>query len=827
MVDTGQASLRGGTPRHDSPRIHVAQAPTAQAALGDFAVVVQGGTDSQGRAFVNAATSTFYAAESDDIAAALVSGMRQASYSVAMAAGPGEASAVVGATGAVIADGVVYIAQIMPTQVYFLRNGSINALPNERDLDAVDESELDVEQEIDLFRARLEDGDCLVLASTDIRHELTEREIRGMLRRRTAQESAYDMCALIAQRGGQRCEVLVVQFTDISARGVSAVGSAPRATGDMAPTDSLVNEDSAPVHQSGPAIGPAADDFRPLGRAEPSVGRRLDQPGPHGFDDQAEIARNRARSAPRRTLAQRILALPVTLITLIVVLPMVGVRALADLVSGRGRRARTRPEPADSQPPSDQLDDDWGSLRDLRTAGPRAQQPLGGTAPPARPLEYVGADLQGHRDPLLVRRRRSFPGPGTLLFALSLALLVVMAVVLILRNSPAPADSTLVETPAPDGPATTATVTPGGFQPIPSSSRATELLTQAEDLFREAQDRGPAEGRAATLLMLRDAEDLANQALAADTARLLVQDINRLLDDITREEERINRVYKIVPSSTIDEFDSAGIGGAVEALDVRLDSKYVIDAISDQLLSYETARQGISLLRKGDVVGSVTVQDLIAVIDRSLSPIVIDNRYNIFSIDESDTARLLRITGTEEWRTPVAFDNFNNNLYVLDPGANTIFKYQWTAGGYELGPTSYLDARDEIDISRAIDFAIDGDIFVLFEDGSILRFRGGSEIDFTIAGLEGDALRASRIFTDPESESLYLADVANKRIVEIDKREGTAGAFVRQFKYAGSDDFFGDIRGLWVSEIDGRLIVLGKDKLRQFVLPRLADGAAA
>ena len=256
--------------------------------------------------------------------------------------------------------------------------------------------------------------------------------------------------------------------------------------------------------------------------------------------------------------------------------------------------------------------------------------------------------------------------------------------------------------------------------------------------------------------MLRDAEDLANQALAADTARLLVQDINRLLDDITREEERINRVYKIVPSSTIDEFDSAGIGGAVEALDVRLDSKYVIDAISDQLLSYETARQGESLLRKGDVVGSVTVQDLIAVIDRSLSPIVIDNRYNIFSIDESDSARLLRITGTEEWRTPVAFDNFNNNLYVLDPGSEHDLQIPMDRrADTSWGQRAIWTLGMRLISRAAIDFAIDGDIYVLFEDGSILRFRGGSEIGFTIAGLEGDALRASRIFTDAESESLY------------------------------------------------------------------------
>ena len=47
--------------------------------------------------------------------------------------------------------------------------------------------------------------------------------------------------------------------------------------------------------------------------------------------------------------------------------------------------------------------------------------------------------------------------------------------------------------------------------------------------------------------------------------------------------------------------------------------------------------------------------------------------------------------------------------------------------------------------------------------------------------------------------------------MEIDKREESAGEFVRQFKYAGSDDFFADIRSIWVSEIDGKLIVLGRD----------------
>ena len=708
-------------------------------------------------------------------------------------AGPSDGSAGLGATSAVIAEGVLYIAQIAPTQVYILRDGAINALPDERELDPGDEFDIQIEQEVDLFRAPLQAGDCLVLTSTDLRHELTEREIRGMLLCRSAQEAAHDMCALVAQRGGKRCEVLVVQIEGVEA-------------GAFTPVD--VSE-------------PEADELPFNGRLEdgkweavrPRQSPRVDQ-----VTDRRPAPRS-ARAAPgNRSLTQRLASLPVAILTLIVVLPVLAARVLGDLLSGGNRRTRERQAPIAREQPTEQLEDDRTGLRDLRAAGPGARGPAARSPRPVRPLEHLGTDLSGRRDPLLVRRRRTFPGPGTLLFGLSLVLLIVMAVVLVLRNS---GDSPPTTTD------TTPTVTPNVGAHVDPTETATDLIRRAEDMYRLARDSDPSQNRAATLLLLRDARDFANQAFAADTKKLLTKDINRLLDEIVREEERLNRVHKLVPSSTIGEFDSAGVGSALEALDVRLDAKFVIDAVSGRVLSYATARQGATALRKGDVVASVTVQDPIAVIDRSMSAIVVDNRFNIFSLEEDQNPRLLRITGTEQWENPVAFDNFNNNLYVLDPASNSIFKYQWTAGGYELGPTSYLDPREDIDISDAIDMAIDGDIFILFADGTVRMFSAGAEVSFSISGLEGDSLRPSRIFTDVDSDSLYLADPDNGRIVEIDKREGSAGAFVRQFKYAGSDDFFGDIRGLWVSEIDGQLIVLGKDKLRQFVLPRLADDAAS
>ena len=773
------------------------RAPHARADLGDLYVVAQGGSDRQGQAFAHTVASTYFQPETDGITSALLAAMHQASYAVVVEASPSEEPTALGATSVVIANGVLYVAQITPTQLYILRDSAINALPDQSEFDKDRESSLDIDQEVDLFRATLQAGDCLLLTSTDLRHELTEREIRGMLIHRSAQEAAHDMCALVAQRGGRRCEVVVVQIESIESPAPVPAENTAHAPLER-PTNAPLPGDEWEPRQ--PQESATSDQFTRY----PST--RL---GPDGLLRQ-------------RTLIQRLTSLPITLLTLVVVLPVVAVRAISQVFFRGDNRTHRTSIPELKQETGDHLDDDWSTLRDLRASGPGSPHSNPRSPPPPRPLDHVGVDISGGRAQLLARRRRTFPGPGTLLFGLSLVLLIVMAVVLVLRNSgDGPGE------PSAPSTAINGTVTPDPWGPkTPETLPATEFITRSQEIYREAMATISSGNRAATLLLLGKAKDLANEAKSVDPARQYAPDIKQLLDDIERAEELLNRVTKLVPSSTIGEFDSVGIGTALEPLAVRLNAKFVIDSVSGRVLSYAAARQGATALRKGDVVSSVTVTDPVAVIDRSLSTIVVDARFNIFSIEDDQNPRLLRITGIEEWEDPVAFDNFNNNLYVLDPSANMIFKYQWTAGGYELGPTSYLDPREAVLLSGAIDIAIDGDVFVLFADSTVRRFSGGSEVSFSLSGLEGDSLRPTQIFTDVDSESLYLADPENERIVEFDKKEGSEGTFIRQFTYAGSDDFFGDILGLWVSEIDSRLIVLGKDKLRQFVLPELTVDTA-
>ena len=804
-VDVGSAAISGGIARQDSPRTHAQREPADRPGLGDLYLLVQGGSEQQAASFGRAVASSYYSDESEGIASALVQSMRQAAQSVSMDMDLGSPGETLGATGAVHAGDQIYLAQLLPSQVFVLRDGVLNALPAESEPRSFRDPVPD--QDVEIFRVELDPDDVVVLASTEFRQALTEREIQGLLQGRSAQRAAHDLCSVMAQRGGTTCGVTVL--------GVGAETPAPA---------------TAPAGEGAwMSAGPAG--------AMPTNGQagRVQTPAApeSGWDDAPALRERVGGIPPQRSPVQRIVGLPLTVLLMILVLPVVAVRGLVRLVTGRSDPVQpTMPPPAAAPAPAPAtageagaMEDDWASLRSLRAAGPGAAERSRSTPQAAPTLSAVGEPLRGGQDAFRYRPRRSLPGPGTLLFGVSLVLLAVMAAVLFLRNSesgPGSLEAGLSDDAAAGqvGSAVEATQAPAVGPEL-----AATLFADAETRYREALDRDPDENRAATLLVLRDAKDLANQALTADVERTLAPDVNRLLSQIGREEDRLNRVRTVVTSATIGDFDSAGVGSAADQMDVRVDAKYVIDATTGRVVSFETARQGATVLRKGDVVSSITVQDPIAVVNRALSVLVLDSRYNLVSLQPDQNPRLLRITGTETWRTPVAFDNFNNNFYVLDPGANAIHKYQATAGGYEVAPSSYVLATAEIDLSRAIDMAIDGDIFVLMSDASVLRLRGGQREAFAISGLDGDSLKATRIFTEVDTDSLYLVDSANKRIVEIDKREETAGEFVRQFKYAGSDDFFADIRSIWVSEIDGKLIVLGRDSVRQFVLPTIQDEA--
>jgi len=133
-----------------------------------------------------------------------------------------------------------------------------------------------------------------------------------------------------------------------------------------------------------------------------------------------------------------------------------------------------------------------------------------------------------------------------------------------------------------------------------------------------------------------------------------------------------------------------------------------------------------------------------------------------------------------------AFDRigaFRNNLYAVDANTGDIVRYVDPLSGSTL-PISWLDTASERKGTDVAAISIDGNIWMMTENGGIQRYFTGlyrEELDVVIfPAIE----TASRLITDIDSSYLYILDPIEKRLILLTK----FGDVVRQYQSPAFDD---------------------------------------
>lgn len=144
------------------------------------------------------------------------------------------------------------------------------------------------------------------------------------------------------------------------------------------------------------------------------------------------------------------------------------------------------------------------------------------------------------------------------------------------------------------------------------------------------------------------------------------------------------------------------------------------------------------------------------------------------SINSSDKKEIVK--NKDYWTDLGGFGTYLGNFYVLDKKSNQILKFVSTGGSFE--KTDYFASGQSPDISKTQAITIDGSIWILGSDGSILKFTRGKQEDFKTSGLDKPLLNPTRIYTDKDSDKLYILDNGNSRIVIL----GKDGAYQSQYQ---------------------------------------------
>lgn len=177
-------------------------------------------------------------------------------------------------------------------------------------------------------------------------------------------------------------------------------------------------------------------------------------------------------------------------------------------------------------------------------------------------------------------------------------------------------------------------------------------------------------------------------------------------------------------------------------------------------------------------------------------------------VEWSDGQARSATTADDTWQPASAIAAFSKFLYLLDPAADQIWKYERRDSGFTM-PEGWV--ADGTDISKGVDFVIDGSVFVLTSEGEIIKFHRGAKADYALKGLPDGKLTGDRIYTDEALSQIFVLDRAQKRISILNKADSEA-VYDKQVILENTEP----IVDLFARE--GRLFVLGEQKIYEIKL---------
>ncbi|TSC84983.1 MAG: Uncharacterized protein G01um101413_367 [Parcubacteria group bacterium Gr01-1014_13] len=151
---------------------------------------------------------------------------------------------------------------------------------------------------------------------------------------------------------------------------------------------------------------------------------------------------------------------------------------------------------------------------------------------------------------------------------------------------------------------------------------------------------------------------------------------------------------------------------------------------------------------------------------------------------------------------------YNRRLYTIDIENNQIYKHDAIKTGFSTGKE--WTKNNTSDIKTGVDLAVDGDVFVLGNNGSIYKFSNGIVQPFAISGLEPELKSADKIWTYNDLNYIYILDTAGKRIIVLDK--------TGQLKKQITATEFSNPTGMIIDEEKSTAYILDSNKLYQISL---------
>ncbi len=247
--------------------------------------------------------------------------------------------------------------------------------------------------------------------------------------------------------------------------------------------------------------------------------------------------------------------------------------------------------------------------------------------------------------------------------------------------------------------------------------------------------------------------------------------------------------------------------------------RYRIDPTGETLESGE----GQVVLGEGATVDGVVVGPLVDIgwmrpipgYEDKSNLLVLDANNQVFRYNQVDGAAAMDFGAARGWGSASEVEVYLDRLYVADPETDEIFRY--APGQYtEPGPPWFLPTT-QVNLQGLRAMRIDGHIWLLMDDGKVLRYLGGEQVPYSLDDSVARPTDPVDLYVSQQGDNaIYIADAADERILLFEKE---SGAYLGQYQAAEGRPLRG-LRGIFVDEARELIFLLTDEALYQQRLPR-------
>lgn len=282
-----------------------------------------------------------------------------------------------------------------------------------------------------------------------------------------------------------------------------------------------------------------------------------------------------------------------------------------------------------------------------------------------------------------------------------------------------------------------------------------DIERQVQDGLNSAQKLSGVNDQIARDVLLQTRKDFVSRA-DATFGKDWPPKLKQLLASL---DQQIAAVSKVSPVSTLPVFYDFSLlksGAKINSLWQHKDEAVILDSGNGAIYSLNLKTKGAAIITGSDDLKTGKF------VDSSGDKVYVWTPSGIFSPKQT-------IKSSDKWGSIKDLKTFAGNIYLLDSQNNQVWKYQNTDLGFS-DISNYLHTGMPLDFSNAIGMAIDGAVYILTSTGNIAKFSAGSSDTFKITGLDKPLSNPAGFFVSDETDSVYILDSGNNRVVVLDKK---------------------------------------------------------